>query len=63
MKDRIQELKNEIAERLRHVMPAIPEKEFEQLIDQMARIQYKYEAMEHDRVIQSLLPKGDEYQD
>ena len=53
---RFRELKEDIARRVRPVMPAIPEEEFEQLIEQMARIQYKYESMANDDAIRSLRP-------
>lgn len=55
LQDRIQELKREIALRVRAVMPTIPEDEFEQLIDQMARIQHKYETLADQRAIGNLL--------
>ena len=56
LEDRIRELKEDIARRLRPVLPTIPEEEFERLIDQMANIQFKYEAMEQDPIIRAPLP-------
>lgn len=46
MDGRIDELKQDIGRRIRSVMPQIPEAEFNQLIQQMAELQYKYEVRE-----------------
>jgi len=56
LESRIQELKDDIARRVRPLIGAIPEDEFETLVDQMARIQFKYEAMEHERVVRTPPP-------
>jgi hypothetical protein len=36
-------LKREIADRLRSVCPGVPDDEFEQLVERIARVQRKYE--------------------
>ena len=62
LEGRIRELKQDIARRLRAVLPTIPEEEFERLIDQMAKIQFKYEAMEHDQLVRAPAARSESHQ-
>ena len=43
MESRIDQLREDIARRIRPLMPNIPDEEFTRLVAQMAELQYKYE--------------------
>lgn len=47
---RINALKQEIAERLRSVCEGVADEEFDRLVEQMARVQSKYEQLRTDEL-------------
>jgi hypothetical protein len=49
----IRVLKQEIAERLRSACGRLPEEEFDQLVDRIARVQHKYEQQRSDELFPS----------
>ena len=45
MHERFEQLKKTLAKRVGPMLPDVPEEQFEEIVEEMARLQYKYEAM------------------
>ena len=45
MHERFEQLKKMLAQRVGPMLPDVPEEQFEEIVEEMARLQYKYEAV------------------